>query len=806
MSEKLKNQKDNLAKLMASENLTIVHRKTPTAYFDLKNRLLCCPIFKDEISKELYDLFMGHEVGHALWTPYEGVHSAVTKNKTLKGYLNVVEDVRIEKNIRNKYQGLRKSFYTAYNELMGMDFFGVKDRDLNKDLSLIDKINLITKCGSRIQIKLSKEEQVFLDWAERCESWDEVEECATAIYEWSKTNETRTEADEKLVPQMFDVGDEEEDEDEDGEDMEEISWGESETSEEEGDGAKGDQGEESDEDEDSLPDVEEEEAPSEGGEESESEEGESDEDGENQGAGKKTTGGKSNDMPERPEDYDDEDGARESITEHAAHNNEEQFISDTNIIRTQIDLKNKGFNEHADKTIIPYKTFINDFRNFFNDGKYEDGSDLNKFMVAKFPQQALRAMHSMKKMERKNKAIVNHMAKEFEMRQSAMLSKHAFTGKTGKLDMNRLAKYQIVEDVFKRVTYMPEGENHGVNIMIDWSGSIYKEVRDLLEQSIILTMFCRKVGIPHRVYLFSDRFNDSWGSDGNLIEIFSNEMNTKDYREAFKYVMNIWNCYFGESVTRWGRHFQKNLAVWNEWFSGCEYVDGSQGGYIDLPDEYYPQRYGLGGTPLDTTLVALRKILPEFNKRYAVEKSILTVITDGYSHSANILRHSDEETKEIKEQSEGESWNYKKERELIDPISGRVYPYEGRSGGQYFRKTQNLLHWLSEETGVIVTGYFVCGRKSDMSQLLYEVQSDVGWLDYTTEWKKARKEGAVYKVHGYNKLFLTASSAIGTDGEETLDDELIGAKKATLTARFKKNQNAKSTSRFLTNEFIKEIA
>ena len=537
MSEKLKTQKDNLAKLMASENLTIVHRKTPTAYFDLKNRLLCCPIFKDDISSELYDLFMGHEVGHALWTPYEGVHSAVTKNKTLKGYLNVVEDVRIEKNIRNKYQGLRKSFYSAYNELMGMDFFGVKDRDLNKDLSLIDKINLITKCGSRIQIKLSKEEQVFLDWAERCVTWDEVEECATAIYEWSKTNETRTEADEKLVPQMFDVGDEEEDEDEDGEDMEEISWGESETSEEEGDGAKGDQGEESDEDEDSLPDVEEEEG--DGGEETESEEGESDGDGEEQGTGRKTTGGKSNDMPERPEDYDDEDGARESITEHAAHNNEEQFISDTNIIRTQIDLKNKGFSEHADKTIIPYKTFFNDFRTFFNDGKYEDGGDLNKFMVAKFPQQTLRALHSMKKMERKNKAIVNHMAKEFEMRQSAMLSKHAFTGKTGKLDMNRLAKYQIVEDVFKRVTYMPEGENHGVNIMIDWSGSIYKEVRDLLEQAIILTMFCRKAGIPHRVYLFSDRFNDSWGGDGNLIEIFSNEMNTKDYKEAFLSLIHI---------------------------------------------------------------------------------------------------------------------------------------------------------------------------------------------------------------------------------------------------------------------------
>ena len=113
MTEKLKTQKDNLAKLMAGENLTVVHRKTPTAYFDLKNRLLCCPIFKDDISPELYDLFMGHEVGHALNTPYEGLHSTLQENRTLKGYLNVVEDVRIESAIKNKFQGLRKSFYLS---------------------------------------------------------------------------------------------------------------------------------------------------------------------------------------------------------------------------------------------------------------------------------------------------------------------------------------------------------------------------------------------------------------------------------------------------------------------------------------------------------------------------------------------------------------------------------------------------------------------------------------------------------------------------------------------------------------------
>ena len=164
MENNLRTQKDNLAKLI-TEDLTIIHKKIPTAYFDIKNRILACPIFKDDLSSSLYDLFMGHEVGHALHTPLEGLHSTLKENRTLKGYLNVVEDVRIERKIREKYAGLRKSFYTAYNELMEMDFFQLKGRNL-QELSLIDKINLITKCGSRVNIKLTDEEQVFLDWSE----------------------------------------------------------------------------------------------------------------------------------------------------------------------------------------------------------------------------------------------------------------------------------------------------------------------------------------------------------------------------------------------------------------------------------------------------------------------------------------------------------------------------------------------------------------------------------------------------------------------------------------------------------------
>ena len=72
------------------------------------------------------------------------------------------------------------------------------------------------------------------------------------------------------------------------------------------------------------------------------------------------------------------------------------------------------------------------------------------------------ADYTAKKIIDKNKTLISHMAKEFEMKQNAMRSVKAFQGKTGKLDMNAVAKYQVMDDIFKRVTYLPDGKNHGV--------------------------------------------------------------------------------------------------------------------------------------------------------------------------------------------------------------------------------------------------------------------------------------------------------------------------------------------------------
>ena len=60
--------KDQLAKLLATENITVEHRQVPTAMFDVASRTLILPIWED-MSNELYDMLVVHEVGHALFTP-----------------------------------------------------------------------------------------------------------------------------------------------------------------------------------------------------------------------------------------------------------------------------------------------------------------------------------------------------------------------------------------------------------------------------------------------------------------------------------------------------------------------------------------------------------------------------------------------------------------------------------------------------------------------------------------------------------------------------------------------------------------
>ena len=179
--------KGTLAKLLATENLTVEHRRVSTACFDVDKRLLILPIWKTA-SNTIYDLLVGHEVGHALYTPNKDFGDAP------KDFVNVLEDARIERMMKVTYPGLRKSFFEGYRELWNDDFFGVKGED-PAELALIDRINLYFKGNS--SIPFSDEERVWVNRTENTKSFQDVTDLATELYEYCSEKQ-----DEKELDQM----------------------------------------------------------------------------------------------------------------------------------------------------------------------------------------------------------------------------------------------------------------------------------------------------------------------------------------------------------------------------------------------------------------------------------------------------------------------------------------------------------------------------------------------------------------------------------------------------------------------------
>ena len=131
--------KSTLVKLLAEEDVTVTYQKAKTASFNPITRQVILPIWKDK-SEAVMDMMSLHEVGHALYTEPTLIDKGIEK-EVKHSFLNVLEDVRIEKMIQDKYLGSKKIFNTAYKELLSKDFFGIKDKDISK-LNLIDRINI----------------------------------------------------------------------------------------------------------------------------------------------------------------------------------------------------------------------------------------------------------------------------------------------------------------------------------------------------------------------------------------------------------------------------------------------------------------------------------------------------------------------------------------------------------------------------------------------------------------------------------------------------------------------------------------
>ena len=173
--------KSQLAKLLATEDIIVEHKHVQTASFNVDSRVLVLPLW-EKASNDVYDMLVGHEVGHALFTPNEWDW---LKEGIPAGVVNVVEDARIEKLMKRKYAGISKSFFAGYKELHKDNFFDI-NLDTVDQMNLADRANLHFKLGTFIHFNFTPAEQEIIDLIRNCETFKDTLSAAKALHLFCK--------------------------------------------------------------------------------------------------------------------------------------------------------------------------------------------------------------------------------------------------------------------------------------------------------------------------------------------------------------------------------------------------------------------------------------------------------------------------------------------------------------------------------------------------------------------------------------------------------------------------------------------
>ena len=683
MSFELRN---NLAKLLATEDILVQHKNVPTAYFDTQNRVLGLPIWKDA-SKDVYDLLVGHEVGHALYTPttdFKELASTIDPDNVsaVRSFINVVEDARIEKKIKRKFPGLRKNFFSGYEELVNQNFFGINGREMDS-YSLIDRINLHFKVGSLVEVPFSDEEKTIIGDVDNVETFDGVIDLVKKIYEHVKNEE-----EEQDVDSSAEMNDEQSEGSPDSDDF---------------------------------------------GDESES--GDSDDE-----YGDEIEGNGIPQSSETQENFDDRLG-------ETANNN-------GNVEWTYANIPSVS----PEKFIIDYKVV---------NAQFAEEYKLHEMTLAR---------EEYKLFKRTIGKTVNYLAKGFEMKKSASEYARASISKTGVVDTNKIHSYKFNDDLFRRVTSIPEGKNHGLLMFVDWSGSRSGSIFDTIKQTITLAMFCRRVNIPFEIYTFTDSKVDS----------------DRDYSLTY----NVNDMIYGGFNLR---NYLSGRMTRKEFDTGC--FNLFYNGYV-MDKGYWGTFDPLGSTPLNDAIMATFEIYEKFKNENNLEKVNIVYLTDGASNSVTGIYDPENQ------------WGYKalgvNNWSYGDITSFIVDPVTKKSIGvrRPVDVTNALLKHLATRYDTNVVGFFISPMVGggELQQQI-DPQSKMGYNDYQTILKKFRKQKSftLDNHDGYTEMYLICGGkalAVESDGFNVDAD----VSKRVLTTAFKKNQRSKVSNKVILDNFINVIS
>ncbi|AOV62345.1 peptidase [Synechococcus phage S-CAM7] len=714
--------KGTLARLLATEDLLVEHKNVSTASFNVHSRVLTLPRW-EKASNNVFNLLISHEVAHALFTPDEDWRK---KTKIPQGFINVTEDVRIEVLMKKKYAGLPKTFFRGYQELHDQDFFGIADEDVSA-MNIADRVNLHFKIGNFLKVPFTAAEMVVVDQCAAAVTFDDAIAAAEALY---ALHEQQKEEQQQSAD-------------------EEVS---------------------------SSPESTEEPQGTDGGESEEPEEAPSDSEGESSEGGAPQEGEGDEEPIERTESDDSENVGGDS-----AGNLTDEVSTMENFNENLEDMATKStYNEPlyltypsfpADKYVATNKdvheyisTSFTMQRQFFYDNNPENADYFINNLFGVYDKKYA-------EFKRNIQSEVNYMVKEFECKKSAAAYSRASTSRTGVLDCTKLHTYKYNEDLFKKVTTLPQGKNHGLVFVLDWSGSMCYILEDTIKQLLSIVMFCDKVNIPFEVYAFTNE----WNRDNASFQANSDTPNEFMVGDEFS-MMNI----LTSTVNR--KELQRQMQT--IFMIAASY--NTRGGDI------VPSRVGLSGTPLNEALISLRKILPQFKKNNNVEKAHVMVLTDGeagWTRYTTEIQSYDGQSK-ISVGRLGHQNGYLRNR-----VTGSVRKIDkSRLGGVTTSILEDLRDEFPEST---FTGFRILERRGNWF-VRQAVQYD------ETQISKWKKEKSIALTNaGYNKYFIVASDSIQESTEFDVDD---GATKAKIKSAFTKSLKSKKSNKKVLGDFISLIA
>ena len=735
--------KGQLAKLLATEDLIVESKKVETACFNVHTRVLTLPMW-DKASNNVYDALVGHEVGHALFTPDSNWFEEID---IPMGIVNVVEDARIEKMMKRKYAGLSKTFYSGYHELSDSDFFKIQGKNLNT-FNFADRVNLYYKIGNYNDIPLKNDrEKELLSMVGATETFEDVLDVSKLLHEYCKQEiedmkkELEQKMEEEEQAQMFGGS---------------------------GSGLGGSSDENSDEEINNdtqyqVVDAEEED------DESDFEDQPSSNISISQipaaeldAAIQKIEGGEggieissATALDRSIQNLNKSDSVQNEYFELPQVNTGHIIIDNAHIhkcieIEWSEQIKNKKTHQYLESEYDPSKYVLESL----NDAK-KDFKDFKKSAQKE----------------------VNYLVKEFEMKKSASAYARAATSRTGVLDTTKLHTYKYNEDLFKKVTVLPDGKNHGLVFILDWSGSMNSVMLDTVKQLYNLIWFCRKIQVPFEVYAFTNCYpNPNTKTsyevkegvaqiDGSfsLMNLLTHKVNTKTLESQME------NIYLIAKALAW------------------QYTN-----YYNIP-----LGMGLSGTPLNETLVCLHEILPQFKKDNQVEKVQCVILTDGEAHPLRFHHEFSHRWGEECEKYMGTSY-IGENCILRDRKTGNTYAFDDNS----FTMTDVLLQNLRDKfTDVNFIGFRILPPR----EASYFAKRYVEYGDELEKIMKVwRKEKSfAIKKSGYHVYFGLSASALDSDDTFEVKED---ATKTDIKKAFFKSLKGKKMNKKILSEFIEFVA